>query len=60
MPIVTRVTTGTVEIRISDAAQWYWNHIEDKTVIKLANIDFETGFLLTPHMINKLLEKLQN
>ena len=39
MAIVTRVTPGTVEVRINDAAQRKkWKHVEDVTVIKFANI----------------------
>ena len=30
-------------------------HIDDRTVIKFANIDFETGLWLTPQMIKKKL-----
>ena len=54
MSIVIRVTPGTVDV--SDAAQWLWKHVEDKTVIKFANTDFDTCLWLMPRMINELLE----
>ena len=54
MQIVTQVTPRTVRIR--DEANCLWKHIDDKAIIKFANVDFETGYWLTPQMNNKLLE----
>ena len=60
MPIVTRVTPGIVDVRISDAAHQYWKHVEDKMFIKFLNITSETGLWFMPQMINKLLENGKN
>ena len=37
-----------------------WKHVEDKTAIKFANTDFETGLWLMPQIINKLSENGKN
>ena len=60
MPNVTRVIPGTVDVRISDAAQWKWKHVQYKTDIKFANIDFESGLCWKTQMINKLIEHGKN
>ena len=52
MPIIAGVTPRTVDVKINDAVQRQWKHVEDKPVIKFANIRFETGLLLRHKSIN--------
>ena len=39
MPIVTRVTPGTNDVRINDATERQCKHVEDKWLLNFADID---------------------
>ena len=54
MPVVTWVTPGTVDVRMSSDVVVYTKWLLN------ANIDFESGLWLTPQMINKLFENGKN